>query len=379
MKRFFTLLIVLCVVNGARAQSCIPDYIQFEYQSQIDNFQANYPNCTRIDGDVLICGDNITNLNGLNVLTSIGGDLYIEVCSPLNNLTGLNNITSIGGNLTIGYDFTLNPYLTSLSGLDNLTSVGGYLIIYNNFALTSLMGLDVLTSIGGELFIYNNPALTSMAGIGGLTSIGGNLIIYGNPVLTGMAGIEDLTSIGGNLEIEYNYSLASLTGLDNLTSIGGGLRVYGNPALTSLAGLDKIDGRIINNLTIVSNASLCDCAVQSICCYLSSPVGTIDIRINAAGCNSRQEVEDACAASGLEALSPGSSLAIYPNPASIAITIETTAKGRLSILNLHGNQLLHREITKPVMQFDISTLSGGVYFVRLTNEKTVEVGKFIKQ
>jgi photosystem II stability/assembly factor-like uncharacterized protein len=75
-------------------------------------------------------------------------------------------------------------------------------------------------------------------------------------------------------------------------------------------------------------------------------------------------------------------LNIYPNPASTTITIETSDisnKNRLSILNLSGQELITRQITEPKTQIDISTLPSGVYFVRLTVEKTVQVGKFIKQ
>ena len=88
----FTLLIVLALfiqfivsaqprlpdkgpVQGG--QACLPDGITFSTQEQIDNFQTNYPNCSEIEGSVAISGDDITNLNGLNVLTSIGGDLMI--------------------------------------------------------------------------------------------------------------------------------------------------------------------------------------------------------------------------------------------------------------------------------------------------------------
>jgi S-formylglutathione hydrolase FrmB len=53
--------------------SCLPQGITFTNQAQIDNFQTNYPGCTEIEGDVTIAGDDITNLNGLSVLTSIGG------------------------------------------------------------------------------------------------------------------------------------------------------------------------------------------------------------------------------------------------------------------------------------------------------------------
>jgi hypothetical protein len=117
---------------------CLPGGITFTTQEQIDNFQINYPGCTEIEGDVYIgdwmSGSSITNLNGLSVLTSVGGGLYI-------------------GN---------NPSLTNLLGLDNLNTIGGVLWIYWNNAITSLMGLDNLNSIGGTLGIDDNDALTNM-------------------------------------------------------------------------------------------------------------------------------------------------------------------------------------------------------------------------
>jgi hypothetical protein len=77
-----------------------------------------------------------------------------------------------------------------------------------------------------------------------------------------------------------------------------------------------------------------------------------------------------------------SRISIYPNPAHDNITIETSfalSQVQLSISNLNGQQLITSQITLPKTQIDISNLPGGVYFVRLTNDKTVEVGKFIKQ
>ena len=77
-----------------------------------------------------------------------------------------------------------------------------------------------------------------------------------------------------------------------------------------------------------------------------------------------------------------SQISIYPNPSSDYITIETSAtltKSHLSILNLTGQEFLTRQISESKTVIDISPLPSGVYFVRLTNEKTVEVGKIIKQ
>ena len=113
MKKFYILLIALFLMNGAIGQDCIPEGITFTTQAQIDNFQTNYPNCNQIWGDVYIYGgNNITNLNGLSVLNSIGGSLNMEYNYSLTSLTGLNNLISIGGSLTIIY----NNNLTTLSG-----------------------------------------------------------------------------------------------------------------------------------------------------------------------------------------------------------------------------------------------------------------------
>ena len=73
---------------------------------------------------------------------------------------------------------------------------------------------------------------------------------------------------------------------------------------------------------------------------------------------------------------------IYPNPATDKITIErstTPVKSQLTMMNLNGEEVLTRNLIKPKTQIDISNLPSGVYFVRVTNDKTVEVGKFIKE
>jgi len=99
------------------SQPCLPNGIVFSTQSQIDNFQTNYPNCTEIQGDVeIISVSDITNLTGLNVLTSIGGSLDIHYNSVLKSLAGLDNLTNIGGYLNIEY----NDSLESLASLNNV-------------------------------------------------------------------------------------------------------------------------------------------------------------------------------------------------------------------------------------------------------------------
>jgi hypothetical protein len=89
MKKIILSLVAAAIsITIVLSQPCLPEGITFTTQEQIDNFQTNYPGCTEIEGDVGIGGYDITNLNGLNVLTTIGGNLLI-VESALTSLSGL--------------------------------------------------------------------------------------------------------------------------------------------------------------------------------------------------------------------------------------------------------------------------------------------------
>jgi hypothetical protein len=76
MKKLILLIAAVAISHSlAFSQPCLPEGINFTTQEQIDNFQSNYPGCTDIMGTVLIEGNNITNLDGLNGITVIGGYL----------------------------------------------------------------------------------------------------------------------------------------------------------------------------------------------------------------------------------------------------------------------------------------------------------------
>jgi hypothetical protein len=278
------------------AQGCLPEGITFTTQEEIDNFQANYPGCTEIIGYVVIDGyfGNITNLNGLSGLTSIGDGLFINSTYDLTNLTGLDNLTYIGGDVDLWHNWGL----INLAGLDGLTSIGGGLHISWNESLISIASLVSLTSIGGVLYISGNPVI-SLTGLEGLTSVDGDIVIYSNWVLTSLTGLEGLNSIGGDLFIgiwEYggNQSLTSLTGLEGLNSIGGILQISDNDELTSLTGLENIQSGSITDLRISYNPALTECNVQSICDYLAAPNGIVEIYNNGSGCNNPSEIANSC-------------------------------------------------------------------------------------
>ena len=352
-------------------QSCLPEGIIFTTQEEIDNFQINHPGCTEIEGDVTINGDDITNLEGLSVLTAFGGnvligdDEYPYNGNPiLENLTGLDNLASIGGDLSIGF----NDTLSILTGLENLVSIGGNLVINGNAALTSLTaleglitlpgdltisgngilvnltGLDNITSIAGDLNIgalgvmsgyLGNSSLINLTGLNNLNSIAGDLYIGGNDVLENLAGLESLTSILGNLKFGIgcgggsdigNPSLESLAGVNNLTFIGGSLVIRNCPVLTSLAGLDNLTsiggGLFFCYIALVNLAGLEG---------LTSIDGNLWI----------SDTQNLTNLTGLENLTSfGGSIYIYDNNSLVAVTGLENLTSIGGVLSISGNSSL---------------------------------------
>lgn len=374
-KMLFFAIVELFFSFIGYSQSCLPEGIQFTTQAQIDNFQVNYPDCSEILGDVDI-SNSITNLNGLSVLTSIGGNLFISGTS-LTNLTGLDNISIIGKSFSI---MTCSS-LTTLSGMENLTSIGENFYIDNNALLNNLTALHGLNFIGGDLVVSFNPSLVSLTGLEELTSIGGYFSIYQNGLINNLVGLNSLTSIGEYINISVSNSLTSLAGLENLTIIGGSFRIHHNDALISLEGCDNIEAGSIAEMKIYANDSLSTCDVQSICNYLAAPNGTIEIHDNATGCDSVEEVEAACGVGYNEIGTLMRHSNIYPNPASNTITIEPIElinQNELTIFNVDGQALDHYKITELSKVIDISHLAKGVYLMRFTSEKEARMFKVLK-
>ncbi|MBK6565933.1 MAG: T9SS type A sorting domain-containing protein [Saprospiraceae bacterium] len=190
-SKVFIFLFGMCLYyNSMIAQSCIPTWIVFSTQQDIDNFHLNYPSCTEIEGDVIIKSspvNSINNLNGLSQLVSVGG-LNIDYNTSLNTLSGLENITRIKGNLLIWDNTSLN----SIQALGNLQNVDGFVYIAYNNVLPDLNGLDNLDSIAGHLEISYNPNMSSIDALQNLNPLTIestfpstiDLQIYSNPKLS---------------------------------------------------------------------------------------------------------------------------------------------------------------------------------------------------
>ena len=90
----FALLLPLLWVEGVWAVDCPQSNYELGSQADVDALGAT--GCDRVSGYLFIYNStDITNVDGLANLTSLGGYLRIEDNLALTNLSGLANITSV--------------------------------------------------------------------------------------------------------------------------------------------------------------------------------------------------------------------------------------------------------------------------------------------
>ncbi len=419
MHQYKLTFLLLLFCNALCA--CLPDGIILDSQLRIDQFAMQYAGCSSIEGDLIVRGNDITNLDGLSNLTSIVGDLKVWESPNLASIAGLSNLTNVGGTLHLIND----PKLLNLTGLDQLNVIGGSLIITYNFRLGQIEALQSLTSIGGELFIANNDNLLSLQGLEGITSvpeilaiadnnqlsnlqglnnlstIGDQFRISGQELLTSLSGLEKLTAVGGELRIENTSLLTDFTGLEGLTNIDGNLWLFnnevlenvsalsslqkingtcyivGNPKLNSLDGLSGIDPMDISRLFLQNCPELSFCSVTSICTYLENG-GDYQISGNKIGCNSLMEIQEACVATAATTIaSTPRPWRVFPNPSKGVFQILGTGNTtKITVYNQLG-QTIYRE-ENPV-DLDLSEAPTGWYWLLLEGEGQRQLERLLKQ
>ncbi len=261
MKKLPVLILACTVLMNYAGAQCPTGDIYFWQQEQVDNFS---PSCTSINGNVYIYG-NVSNLAGLNHITSISGDVGIYQ-TTMTTFSGLSQLQHIGGDL---YIYKLPSTSVSAFGKSDGLTIGRDLYLYNNQFLTGIDGLNAISSVGRDVYIYQNNALVSSKGLEGITTIGRDLKVNRNPLLKDFNGLKKVTQIGRDIE------------------------VYQNPALLSIEGLAKLSA-VNGNLGVFQNSSLASCAVSAFCAAFDNPPGQVNIFNNAEGCNNAGEVGSAC-------------------------------------------------------------------------------------
>lgn len=238
MKKLGLLVLISLIIQTDFFGQCLPDGILFSNQAEIDSFEYYYGGCTIILGDVIIIGEDITNLNGLANITSIRGELLVANNPSLKDFTGLNNLRSILGSLQVGNYLNGNSSLISFSGLENLDSIGSILFISKNQSLTDISAIENMKFNGYEILIQDNPLLSYCH----IQSICNYLE---NPSCN---AVFKNNSVGCNSLVEVtNNCLESIQSINTV----GEFFVYPNPA-TDQIQLSSSETKIILNLKILN-------------------------------------------------------------------------------------------------------------------------------
>ena len=369
----------------------------------------------------------ITNINSLDSLNYIGGKLSIDNNYDLINLSGLENLTEIGGGLEIHGNHSLlsidalssvifiggdliirgSSNLNSLSGLSGVTAIDGDLEISGFVNLTSLMGIeninpvsienltiawlvsltdcafpnicDYLQDPNGVVDIYRNgESCNSPAQIANECGFTMPCLPYGNYHFMYQHEIDSFqsdypgcTDLEGSLLIHGGWGggmgdYTNLSGLSVVTSIDSILLISHAYYLTSLSGLENIVGTSISDLYIVGSPFLSECGVQSICDYLVNPSGLVEIEDNDYGCNSPEEVLDACESVLIQEKVLKENFKIFPNPANDYILIKNLSNQKIDnvvIFNNIGQAVYSKNLQGSII--NISNLSQGLYIIEI--------------
>ena len=145
-----------------------------------------------IDG-VTLAG--MTGLSGANPLAGLTGGsfrfLTLNLLSSVTTLTDLSSVTALDALRISDMDG-----LTDLAGLDNLTSIVNDLFINKCDNLQNVDALSSLASIGRDLRVEENPALQDLDGLSGVVSgTLGELNVFSNPQLTDISGLAGISGV----------------------------------------------------------------------------------------------------------------------------------------------------------------------------------------
>jgi hypothetical protein len=248
---------------------------------------------------------------------------------------------------------------------NSVTSIGHY-------AFSDCKNIDSITISNGLISIGNGTfvgcySLTSIALPNSVTSIG-ELAFSGCKNLTSMTLSNSLKSIRDNTFYEC-CNLTSIILPNGLTSIG-------DYAFAGCENLFLITN--LNPVPIAINPSVFARMPQFVC-VLEVPMGSVSAYQNA---NVWKEFNIVGIEVGIdEELQVAScELQVYPNPTGGELVVSTEYRVEsIEIFDLLGKLVFIVETGRaPSLQFDISHLPSGTYFVRIQTENGMITKKIIK-
>ncbi len=213
----FPYVLLICFISNSRAQVCTGN-IKLETQSDVDNFNINYPSCTELEGNLLITGNDITDISPLVQLNKVIGDFEVVNCQ---NLVSIN---------------------------DTELNVIGSIRIIENESLNDIHGFNSTDSLK-TLYIFENPVLNIVAGFDDLKVASDSLHVDSNDSLEIIPSFKNIDFIN-HLHIDRNSKLESVIGFNDLDSINL-LEIFSVPIIDGFNALIKGGTILISGTDII--------------------------------------------------------------------------------------------------------------------------------
>ncbi len=247
--------------------------------------------------------------------------------------------------------------------------------------ITDLSPLSFIETVDGDFTFAKITRLTNLTGLENLQSVSGFFGFTRMVRLADLSALSNLSTVG-SLQFSSIRSLTDLSGLESLSSVEDQVRILYNRNLTSLNGLTLNNG-IGGRLQILSNPNLSFCSNSAVCNHLNANKPA-QIRNNAEGCNSIDEVFDLCFPPCARGSDHNIFLEVSPNPAIDQITLSDVPvldqPIELTVLDSYGQVV--KTLTLPAkgnqINITVADLPKGIYYLQFVDGETSYQSSFMK-
>lgn len=332
-------------------------------QEWIDSFPIRFPGCTHLDATLNIEGSKIFSLDSLRQLEYIRHVKIIN--TKVRTLSGLENITN-ADKIEIGRNEELvSVDFRSLKKVNSLS-------IFSSPKLIDLQGVQPDTVLT-RLTIHNNKILQNLDGLRAKYIY--SMFVTNNTMMKNIR-MADIDSV-------YKITIRDTQSMTGIS--------FYQPEFVHLESRVLEDISELNQLTNLQRLNLQymwkveNCAIPIICRNLDKE-NFLNLRQNATGCNSVDEIRSACLVSAHETEITEKVPVVRPNPFFEKVEIiipsdKEAAVWQCRITDVNG-KLVHTQASNPnTSSVEIFTVDWppGVYFYQLhTHQNKIWKGKFVK-
>lgn len=227
-----------------------PDYVR----------TIDLPSLATVGGNLDVHWDDIVTPNplldfGLGAVTSVGGDITIDVHSVNYTMLGLGALVSYAGNFSI---IGSSGDVAGSSFASSLTTIGGDLLFEPGYGVFWMF--QALETVGGNVTLNGGFWGPSNSGFGSLQSVGGDLTLFDSqhPPIGDL--FDSLDTVGGTFTLEAT-EVQEIVHLTPQPLAVGALVVQDNDDFIDFGSNLTVDPA--GAITIVDNVTLDTCDAET--------------------------------------------------------------------------------------------------------------------